>query len=109
METFTTLSAIAAPVMQANVNTDVIVRIERLINFGRRELEPYAFEAWRFRPDGSPNPVCDSFRSRTTTTKSNGTNMLISRTAMRKTLARSICRSRDCWPISKPAECSTTR
>jgi len=56
MEKFTTLSAIAAPVMTANVNTDVIVRIERLIDIAREDLGPYAFEAWRTLPDGSPNP-----------------------------------------------------
>jgi len=56
MEKFTTLSAIAAPVTQANVNTDVIIRIERLIEFRPEELGPYAFEAWRFHADGTPNP-----------------------------------------------------
>ena len=56
MEKFTTLSAIAAPEMVANVNTDVIIRIERLIRLERDKLGPYAFEAWRFKPDGTPNP-----------------------------------------------------
>ena len=56
MDKFTTLSAIAAPVMRENVNTDVIIRIERLIEFGRTELGPYCFEAWRTLPDGRPNP-----------------------------------------------------
>jgi 3-isopropylmalate/(R)-2-methylmalate dehydratase small subunit len=56
MEKFTSVSAVAAPIMAANVNTDVIVRIERLIDLGRGELGPYAFEAWRYLPDGSPNP-----------------------------------------------------
>ena len=56
METFTTLSAIAAPVMRENVNTDVIIRIERLIELDRGALGPYCFEAWRTLPDGRPNP-----------------------------------------------------
>ena len=42
--------------MAANVNTDVIIRIERLSNFDRDALEPFAFEAWRFRPDGAEDP-----------------------------------------------------
>ncbi|MEM7210806.1 MAG: 3-isopropylmalate dehydratase small subunit [Pseudomonadota bacterium] len=46
----------AAPLMEANVNTDVIIRIERLSDFERDALEPYAFEAWRFRDDGSDDP-----------------------------------------------------
>jgi 3-isopropylmalate/(R)-2-methylmalate dehydratase small subunit len=56
MEKFTSVSAIAAPIMVSNVNTDVIVRIERLIDIPPQELGPYAFEAWRYLPDGSPNP-----------------------------------------------------
>jgi 3-isopropylmalate/(R)-2-methylmalate dehydratase small subunit len=56
MEKFTSVSAIAAPIMVSNVNTDVIVRIERLIDIPPEELGPYAFEAWRYLPDRSPNP-----------------------------------------------------
>ncbi|MEM9061993.1 MAG: 3-isopropylmalate dehydratase small subunit, partial [Pseudomonadota bacterium] len=47
------ISGPAAPVMEANVNTDVIIRIERLSDFARDELEPYAFEAWRFDESGA--------------------------------------------------------
>ena len=53
---FTTISGPAAPLMAANVNTDVIIRIERLSLMARDELAPYAFEAWRTRPDGAPDP-----------------------------------------------------
>lgn len=56
MQKFTTVSGSAAPLMAANVNTDVIIRIERLSDFERDELEPYAFEAWRYREDGSEDP-----------------------------------------------------
>ena len=56
MEPFTVLKGVAAPLMRQNVDTDVIIRIERLIEFGRKELGPYAFESWRYRPDGSENP-----------------------------------------------------
>jgi 3-isopropylmalate/(R)-2-methylmalate dehydratase small subunit len=56
MEPFTILKGVAAPLMRQNVDTDVIIRIERLIAFGRKELEPYAFESWRYLPDGSEDP-----------------------------------------------------
>lgn len=46
----------AAPLLEANVNTDVIIRIERLSDFERDALEPYAFEAWRFDDDGDEIP-----------------------------------------------------
>ena len=55
MEAFTTLKGVAAPLMRQNVDTDVIIRIERLIALGRTELGPYAFESWRYLPDGSEN------------------------------------------------------
>lgn len=56
MDAFDTVSGPAAPLMAANVNTDVIIRIERLSDYERDELEPYAFEAWRYRDDGSEDP-----------------------------------------------------
>ena len=56
MEQFTTLTAPAAPLMRANVDTDMIIRIERLIGTGRTGLGPHAFETLRYRPDGSENP-----------------------------------------------------
>jgi 3-isopropylmalate/(R)-2-methylmalate dehydratase small subunit len=57
MEKFTRLTAIAAPLLRENIDTDIIIRIERLVGSGRRsELGQYAFEAWRLRPDGSEDP-----------------------------------------------------
>lgn len=56
MEKFTRLTAIAAPLMRQNVDTDVIIRIERLIEADRARLGEHAFEAWRFLPDGKENP-----------------------------------------------------
>ncbi len=56
MTPFTSISGPAAPLMAQNVNTDVIIRIERLANLKAHELAPYAFEAWRFGPDGKPDP-----------------------------------------------------
>ena len=56
MTPLATITGPAAPLMAENVNTDVIIRIERLALLGRDELGPYAFEAWRNLPDGTPNP-----------------------------------------------------
>ncbi|MFO1111783.1 MAG: 3-isopropylmalate dehydratase small subunit [Bradyrhizobium sp.] len=54
---FTTLSATAAPIMRANIDTDVIIRIERLVgNSVRGTLGKWAFGALRYLPDGSENP-----------------------------------------------------
>ena len=56
MEKFTVLTARAAPLLRANINTDVIIRIERLIYLPKEELGRYCFEAWRYLPDGSEAP-----------------------------------------------------
>src|SRR5207253_9071957 len=54
---FTTLTAIAAPIMRGNIDTDVIIRIERLVgNSIRGTLGKWAFGALRYLPDGSENP-----------------------------------------------------
>ncbi|TSA15432.1 MAG: 3-isopropylmalate dehydratase small subunit [Comamonadaceae bacterium] len=56
MKKFTVLTAIAAPLMRQNVDTDIIVRIERLIGHGRDDLGRFCFEAWRYGTDGRENP-----------------------------------------------------
>jgi 3-isopropylmalate/(R)-2-methylmalate dehydratase small subunit len=56
MEKFQTLRAIAAPIPQKNVDTDLIIRVERCTGTPREELGKYAFEMARFRADGSENP-----------------------------------------------------
>ena len=54
---FNTLTAIAAPIMRGNIDTDVIIRIERLVgNSIRGTLRKWAFGALRYLPDGSENP-----------------------------------------------------
>jgi 3-isopropylmalate/(R)-2-methylmalate dehydratase small subunit len=54
---FTTLTAIAAPIMRSNIDTDVIIRIDRLVgNSVRGTLGKWAFGALRYLPDGSENP-----------------------------------------------------
>ena len=54
---FTRLTAIAAPIMRGNIDTDVIIRIERLVgNSIRGTLGKWAFGSLRYLPDGSENP-----------------------------------------------------
>ena len=55
MQSFTSVSGPAAPLIESNVNTDVIIRIERLSDYPRDALGPFAFEAWRYGPDGAEN------------------------------------------------------
>ncbi len=56
MQAFTTLTGIAAPLLRDNIDTDIIIRIERLAGTSRESMGAVAFEAWRFRPDGSEDP-----------------------------------------------------
>jgi len=46
----------AAPLEIANVDTDVIIRIERLTAGDSSQIGYYAFEALRYLPDGAENP-----------------------------------------------------
>ena len=55
MVPFRQLTGVAAPLLIANVNTDVIIRIETR-STSPEVLGPEAFAAWRFRPDGTENP-----------------------------------------------------
>ncbi|MEM1307545.1 MAG: 3-isopropylmalate dehydratase small subunit, partial [Pseudomonadota bacterium] len=56
MEPITRLTGPAIPLATPNVDTDVIIRIDRLAELARGELGPYAFEAIRFDADGNPRP-----------------------------------------------------
>jgi len=54
---FTRLTAIAAPIMRTNIDTDVIIRIERIVgNSVRGTLGKWGFGSLRYLPDGSENP-----------------------------------------------------
>jgi 3-isopropylmalate/(R)-2-methylmalate dehydratase small subunit len=54
---FNKLTAIAAPIMRSNIDTDVIIRIERLVgNSVRGTLGKWAFGSLRYLPDCSENP-----------------------------------------------------
>jgi 3-isopropylmalate/(R)-2-methylmalate dehydratase small subunit len=57
MDKFTIVRAIAAPLLRENIDTDIVIRIERLVGATKRsELGRHVFESWRYRPDGSEEP-----------------------------------------------------
>jgi 3-isopropylmalate/(R)-2-methylmalate dehydratase small subunit len=56
MEKFTTLTAVAAYYPRANVDTDLIIRVERCAKVEKKGLGKFAFEMARFLADGSDNP-----------------------------------------------------
>ena len=56
MQKFTTLTGIAAPLLRQNIDTDTVIRIDRLVSLERDQLGPWCFEAIRYRPAGSENP-----------------------------------------------------
>lgn len=56
MQRFTRLEGTAASLAQPNLDTDVIIRVERCARVPREELGRWAFEALRYRADGSENP-----------------------------------------------------
>ena len=56
MQPFTVVTGAAAHLPRANIDTDVIIRIERLTALPKEQLGAYAFEALRYRKDGSDDP-----------------------------------------------------
>lgn len=59
MQPFVRLHGIALPLLLNNIDTDTIIRVERLFNaVPRAELGRYCFETLRRRPDGSEDPAC---------------------------------------------------
>ncbi len=56
MEKFTTLTAIAAPMMMPNIDTDIIIPMDRMVTAERSDMHKHAFEPWRFLKGGSKNP-----------------------------------------------------
>jgi 3-isopropylmalate/(R)-2-methylmalate dehydratase small subunit len=55
MESFVRLSAIAAPLLHANIDTDQIIPTRFLTRLCEDGLGEGLFAEWRVRPDGSPN------------------------------------------------------
>ena len=58
MTPFTIVQGPAVPLLIDNVDTDVVIRIDRLVDFPREELGPYTLESIRNGADGAPDPVC---------------------------------------------------
>ncbi|MDG6095121.1 3-isopropylmalate dehydratase small subunit [Acetobacter sp. AN02] len=56
MDKFTVLSAVAAPLPEANIDTDKIIPARFLKTTKRTGLGKHAFDAMRYREDGSENP-----------------------------------------------------
>jgi 3-isopropylmalate/(R)-2-methylmalate dehydratase small subunit len=53
MTPFTVLEAVAAPLLRANVDTDLIIRIERCTQVAREDMGRWAFEMIRFDEYGA--------------------------------------------------------
>ncbi|MSQ19996.1 MAG: 3-isopropylmalate dehydratase small subunit [Betaproteobacteria bacterium] len=58
MEPFTVHTGVAVPLLVANIDTDVIIRIDRIAKYARDGLGPFALEALRRLPDGRENADC---------------------------------------------------
>jgi 3-isopropylmalate/(R)-2-methylmalate dehydratase small subunit len=56
MQKFTTVTGTAAPLMKANIDTDVIIPAKCLVGHRRDQLGAFAFEAYRYRADLTENP-----------------------------------------------------
>jgi 3-isopropylmalate/(R)-2-methylmalate dehydratase small subunit len=57
MEKFAQLSAVAAPMLRENIDTDIVIPISRMVgNSIRGKLGQWCFSALRYHPDGSENP-----------------------------------------------------
>jgi 3-isopropylmalate/(R)-2-methylmalate dehydratase small subunit len=54
-EPFTSVTAVAVPINQANVDTDQIIP-GRFLSLPRNEMQPHMFRDMRYRDDGSPRP-----------------------------------------------------
>ena len=56
MEKLTSIVSVAAPLMRANIDTDLIIPMQRYLMAERADMHRYAFEGLRFLSDGSDNP-----------------------------------------------------
>jgi 3-isopropylmalate/(R)-2-methylmalate dehydratase small subunit len=57
MEKFLVLDAVAAALPTPDIDTDMIIRIERCVRTPRAEMGRWAFEMARYRADGSEDPA----------------------------------------------------
>jgi 3-isopropylmalate/(R)-2-methylmalate dehydratase small subunit len=51
------VSGAAVPLVRPNLDTDVIIRIDRMVSTSPADLAPFAFESLRIGPDGRPDPT----------------------------------------------------
>jgi 3-isopropylmalate/(R)-2-methylmalate dehydratase small subunit len=51
MQPFTTITGVAAPLLRANIDTDMIIPIQHLVGATRQGLGQHAFERFRDQPD----------------------------------------------------------
>jgi 3-isopropylmalate dehydrogenase len=65
MEKVSSIEGIAVAFLQPNVDTDMVIRIDRLMEFGAGELGPYLFENLRYTP-GNPRMETDFVLNRHT-------------------------------------------
>ena len=56
MQSFTKHTGVVAVLDRSNVDTDQVIPAEYLKRIERTGFGPFLFYAWRFLPDGSPNP-----------------------------------------------------
>ncbi len=55
MEKFEKLTGVAAPMLMENINTDAVIPVRWIVNFGM-DLGEGLFGGWRYRLDDSENP-----------------------------------------------------
>ena len=61
MKAVTTIQGSAAPLLRDNIDTDLIIRIERISQLKRGELGPYLLETLRYRGDGPASGEQEDF------------------------------------------------
>jgi 3-isopropylmalate/(R)-2-methylmalate dehydratase small subunit len=61
MKAVTIIEGPAAPLLRDNVDTDLIIRIERISQLRRGQLGPYLLETLRYRGAGPPSGERDDF------------------------------------------------
>jgi 3-isopropylmalate/(R)-2-methylmalate dehydratase small subunit len=61
MKAFTVVKGPAAPLLRNNVDTDLIIRIERISQLVRGQLGPWLFETLRYRDGGPERGERDEF------------------------------------------------
>ncbi len=56
MDKVTVVTGVAVPLMRQNVDTDVIIPMDKMLMGDRDSLGRFAFHAWRRRADGTDDP-----------------------------------------------------